>query len=211
MTRRISMKRPAILVLALLAVAASGCGGQPEGSGTTDPGYAVSGYAHAGPTCPVEQDPPDPACDDRPVAGAVLIVRTTAGEVVTEITTASDGTFTVTLPPGSYTLEPQPVEDLMGTASEQQLLVVDTPLTGNDLAYDTGIRRARHPDTLVSSRTRPRPIGHLTRGTDRRPEHRPGHRTAGPQPPCRTWRPGPFPSGIGSRRLSRWLPARPGR
>jgi len=134
------MRRPAILVLALLAVAAVGCGRQSDGIGTTATGYAVSGYAHAGPTCPVEQDPTDPACDDRPVAGAVLVVRTTASEVAAEVTTTSDGTFTVTLPPARYTLVPKPVEGLLGTPGEQTLLVVDTPLTGIDLSYDTGIR-----------------------------------------------------------------------
>ena len=139
-TRRRGMRRPAILILALLAVAAMGCGRQPDGSGTTGPRYAVSGYAHAGPTCPVEQEPADPACDDRPVAGAVLIVRTSAGEVAAEVTTRSDGTFTVTLPPGSYTLAPQPVEGLLGTPGEQSLQVADAPLTGIDLSYDTGIR-----------------------------------------------------------------------
>src|SRR4030065_820584 len=127
------MNPPAILIWALLAVVAAGCGGEPEGSGTTSPGYAVSGYAHAGPTCPVEQDPTDPACDDRAVAGAVLVVRTTTGEVVAEISTRGDGTFTMTLPPGSYTLAPQPVAGLLGTPGEQSLLVVDAPLPGIDL------------------------------------------------------------------------------
>ena len=134
------MRRQAILTLALLAAAAVGCSSQPDGSGTTGPRYAVSGYAHAGPTCPVEQDPADSACDDRPVAGAVLIVRTSAGEVAAEVTTRSDGTFTVNLAPGSYTLAPQPVEGLLGTPGEQRLLVVDAPLAGIDVSYDTGIR-----------------------------------------------------------------------
>ena len=141
--RLIGMNRRAISIWALLAVAASGCGTQPDGSGTvttTGPGYTVSGYAHAGPTCPVEQDPPDPACGDRPVAGAVLIVHTATGVVVAEVATRSDGTFTLTLPPGSYTLVPQPVEGLMGTAAEQDLLVVNTSRTGIDVSYDTGIR-----------------------------------------------------------------------
>lgn len=137
------MNRPAILVLALLAVALSGCGTESDGSGTattTGPGYTVSGYAHAGPICPVLQDPPDPACNHRPVPGAVLVVRTAAGATVAEITTRRDGTFTVTLPPGSYTLVPQPVEGLLGTAAEQDLLVVDAPIVGVDVSYDTGIR-----------------------------------------------------------------------
>jgi predicted small secreted protein len=137
------MNRPAILALVLLATAASACGTAPGGGGTVTPmgpGYTVSGYAHAGPTCPVAQDPPDPACIDRPVAGAGLLVRTAAGVVSAEVTTTADGTFTVTLPPGSYTLVPQPVEGLLGTADEQDFQVVDGPLSGVDVSYDTGIR-----------------------------------------------------------------------
>jgi hypothetical protein len=135
--------RRAILIVALLAAAAAGCGGEPEGSGTvspTGPGYAVSGYAHAGPICPVVHDPPDPACEDRPVAGAVLVVRAAAGATIAEITTRRDGTFAVTLPPGRYTLVPQAVEGLMGTAAEQDFRVVGAPLAGLDVSYDTGIR-----------------------------------------------------------------------
>ena len=37
------MKRPAILILALVAVAAAGCGGEPEGSGTTSPDAPLTG------------------------------------------------------------------------------------------------------------------------------------------------------------------------
>jgi len=138
------MSHRALLIVALLGVAAvSGCGTQPDGTGTPTtigPGYAASGYVHAGPTCPVEEDPPDPDCGDRPVAGAVLLVRTATGVVIAEITTDNDGAFTVTLPPGSYTLVPQPVEGLMGRAAEQDFQVVDGPLTGIDVSYDTGIR-----------------------------------------------------------------------
>jgi hypothetical protein len=67
-------------------------------------------------------------------------VHTATGGVVAEVATRSDGTFTLTLPPGSYTLVPHPVEGLMGTAAEQNLLVANTPLTGIDVSYDTGIR-----------------------------------------------------------------------
>jgi hypothetical protein len=34
----------------------------------------------------------------------------------------------------------QPVVGLRGTAAEQDFLVVDAPLTGVDVSYDTGIR-----------------------------------------------------------------------
>ena len=95
---------------------------------------------HAGPTCPVVGDPPDPACDDRPVEDAVLLVEDASGALVARIQTGEDGTFHVVLPEGTYHLVPQPVEGLLGTAPAQDLVVADGPVDGIDVAYDTGIR-----------------------------------------------------------------------
>lgn len=134
-----TMKTLAALAVSL-AIVATGCAAGGSAS-TTAPGpvFAVVGHVHAGPTCPVVQLPPDPACDDRPVAGAVIDVADASGAVVAEAVTAQDGTFSVLLAAGEYTLIPQPVEGLLGTAAEQAL-TVDGPVDGLDLAYDTGIR-----------------------------------------------------------------------
>ena len=54
--------------------------------------------------------------------------------------TAADGTFLATVAPGTYTVEPQPVTGLMGTAPPQEVTVgagEPTPIT---VVYDTGIR-----------------------------------------------------------------------
>lgn len=127
-----------------LVVLFGGCGDAP-GTATTSPtstpqGFLVSGYVHAGPVCPVAQNPPDPACDDRPVSDAILLVEDPSGDLVSTITTGVDGTFVVILPSGSYTLVPQAVEGLMGTAPPVDVEVVDGPVGGVDIAYDTGIR-----------------------------------------------------------------------
>lgn len=110
------------------------------GDETADTG-GVTGRALAGPTCPVVQDPPDPSCADRPVAGAVIVVRDARGREVARVTTAADGLFTLELPGGTYTLEPQPVEGLMGTAAPVEVTVEpgEAPVLV-DLPYDTGIR-----------------------------------------------------------------------
>lgn len=126
------------LVTILLFVAA--CAGSTEDATTTLVGYAVSGYVHAGPVCPVVQDPPDPACADRSVEGAVIVVEDASRAEVGRVVTSADGTFAITLAPGAYTLVPQPVEGLLGTAESQEVVVADGPVTGIDFAYDTGIR-----------------------------------------------------------------------
>ncbi len=102
---------------------------------------AVTGNVTAGPVCPVERVPPDPSCGPRPVAGALLIVQTTAGREVARTTSAADGTFHLTLAPGAYHLVPQPVAAYMGTAQPIDFRVeVGEPTPELDVSYDTGIR-----------------------------------------------------------------------
>jgi hypothetical protein len=124
------------LVLTVLTLAA--CRG-PTASDL--PLLELTGIAVAGPTCPVVRDPPDPACDDRPVAGATLVVTDQAGTEVARIDTDADGRFAVVLAPGTYRLVPQPVEGLLGTATPVEVsLVPGTDPERIVLAYDTGIR-----------------------------------------------------------------------
>jgi hypothetical protein len=101
----------------------------------------VSGTVTAGPTCAVVTDPPDPSCADRPVAGAVLVVTTLAGVEVDRTTSDAEGRFALSLAPGAYRLEPQPVEGLMGTAAPVEF-TVEPGAQALDLVigYDTGIR-----------------------------------------------------------------------
>ncbi len=123
-----------VIVLTLLAVVVTACSG-------TSPDvrvFPVDGFVHAGPTCPVEQNPPDPACADRPVPDAELVVLDDVGNEVARVRSDAAGRFRLDLPAGKYTLVPQPVEGLLGTAAEFDFAVpAAAPL---DVAYDTGIR-----------------------------------------------------------------------
>jgi hypothetical protein len=102
---------------------------------------AVTGNVTAGPVCPVERVPPDPSCAPRPVAGALMIVQTTAGREVARTTSAADGTFHLTLAPGAYHLVPQPVAAYMGTAQPIDFRVeAGEPTPELEVSYDTGIR-----------------------------------------------------------------------
>lgn len=101
----------------------------------------VRGTVTAGPTCPVERDPPDPACAERAVAGAVLVFSDASGAEVARATSDADGTFAVELAPGAYRLMPQPVEGLMGTPAAQEVEVeAGQPMTEVQVSYDTGMR-----------------------------------------------------------------------
>jgi hypothetical protein len=105
-------------------------------------GSRVAGVATAGPVCPVER-PGDSACAPRVVAGATLVVTSTAGSEVVRVRTGADGRFELSLPAGAYILVPQPVDGLMGTAPSIPFSVdaagAPSP-TRLQVQYDTGIR-----------------------------------------------------------------------
>lgn len=138
------------IVLVVAACGASGAPSVPPG-GSASPLTSASpaasaaalsgiqGTATAGPVCPVEKVPPDPACAPRPVAGAVIVIRAAGGAEVARVQTAADGGYRADLPPGIYDVVPQPAEGLLGTAPTQRVTIGAGVLT-LDLAYDTGIR-----------------------------------------------------------------------
>jgi hypothetical protein len=99
----------------------------------------VGGVVTAGPVCPVMRIG-DTSCDPRPVTGAILVVRSGAGAEMARVTTDGSGPYRVSLPPGDYSLEPQPVKGLMGTAPVAKLTVLAGKLTIQAISYDTGIR-----------------------------------------------------------------------
>ena len=126
-----------LLVAAVLLVAGCGAAG-PARSLVAGTGIAIT--ASAGPTCPVERVPPDPACAPRPVAGATILVVDDQGKTVATVATGADGTFLVAVPAGNYVLQPQPVTRMMGGAEPVNVTVVDGSATPAVVSYDTGIR-----------------------------------------------------------------------
>ena len=115
-----------------------GAGSSDGGAGILPAGPGIAGQALAGPMCPVVK-PGDPSCNDRPVAGASILIRDATGTVVAQMTTDADGRFHVSVPPGAYRVEPQPVEGLMGGANTIEVTVGAT-FKEVQIAYDTGIR-----------------------------------------------------------------------
>ncbi len=100
----------------------------------------MSGSVVAGPVCPVEREPPDPACAARPVAGATLIIEDAAGSELRRVTSDAAGHFSLDLVPGSYRIVPQRVPTLLGTAPPLDLVVREGEHPQPVISYDTGIR-----------------------------------------------------------------------
>jgi hypothetical protein len=122
----------AVLALALLVAACS----QP--AATPVPTSGVRGVVLAGPTCPVERAGQSPCL--RVVPGAVIVARDASGTVVASATSDANGAYFLALAPGRYSIEPQPVQGLMGTASSQTAEVTAGPPLELTFEYDTGIR-----------------------------------------------------------------------
>jgi hypothetical protein len=108
----------------------------PGGDGRT--GLLLT--AVAGPVCPVETIPPQPECAPRAVPGAVVVVRDVAGDEVLRVVLDGDGFAFVELEPGTYSLEAEAVDGLMGAPAAQSVTVVDGVAAPIALGYDTGIR-----------------------------------------------------------------------
>jgi hypothetical protein len=128
------------LVLAVGGCTGPGTAASASSNGTGVGQSGIGGTATAGPVCPVERIPPDPACAPRPVPGAVLVIRDSTGHEVARATTAADGKFLVPVAPGTYVAEPQPVQGLMGGAPPQDVTVSAGATATIDVVYDTGIR-----------------------------------------------------------------------
>lgn len=117
-----------------LALGPAGCvyGGGDVGSG-------IYGVATIGPTCPVEREPPEPACADRPFEGR-LEVRRLDGGVVGVFSPDAQGRFNVSLQPGEYALRAAGDAHLPTCASAEPIRVLAGAWTRVVVACDSGIR-----------------------------------------------------------------------
>jgi hypothetical protein len=127
--------RRSTVVVALAGLALTACS---TGDASEPADSGVQGVAFIGPTCPVERDPPDPACADRPLARAVVRARRD-GRVAGETRTDARGRFRLRLSPGRYRLYTsggiQPFGAPVATAR-----VVAHRFTRVTLHVDSGIR-----------------------------------------------------------------------
>jgi hypothetical protein len=135
----------------LFTVAPNGTFGAPREEGdpmppdlqhpSPGPGQAVVDLlVVAGPGCPVEPVPPDPACVGSPIAGAEVTVWDARGQHVASLRSDSDGHALVGLPTGTYVFEPHPVPGVLGTPAAIAASVLAPGTTTLTISYDTGLR-----------------------------------------------------------------------
>jgi hypothetical protein len=113
----------------------------PGGAGEQPGRTGILVTAVAGPTCPVETIPPDPACAPRPVPDTPIDVGDGAGRQVARQATDATGTSFFELPPGVYVVTVADTGDgFFGIPEAQRVEVVAGAVAPVTIAFDTGIR-----------------------------------------------------------------------
>jgi len=135
----------AVVLSATIVLSACGTGssGESPPPSTTPPVAAsasVTVSAVAAPVCPAVQNPPASECSPRPVIGATIIATDSQGGKAATGITGADGSVVLRLPPGGYTVVPQPVEGLLGTAPAVDVVLAESKALQIQVEYDTGIR-----------------------------------------------------------------------
>lgn len=88
--------------------------------------------------CPVVRE--DQPCPDRPYQ-AILTIRDAAGREVARVESSADGTYALSLAPGSYVMTPEsPSASRLPWAKPQPFEVRALLWTTLDIAFDSGIR-----------------------------------------------------------------------
>ena len=147
MIRRHGRQIAALVLLGFLMTAcAAGAASPPAAPNATTGPAAATGIvvtARAGPVCPVERVPPDPACAPRPVVGATIRVADATGHFAGAIVTDAAGTGSLALAPGDYVVTSDPAGGLMRGPAPINVTV-------HDGEKAIGRARVRHGDPLTA-------------------------------------------------------------
>ena len=133
-----------VIAAGLVVALVLGCRGpaaspNPSATASEGAGGRLEVTLTSGPTCPVEQNPPDPNCAARPVANEVVTVSTGGTEVARGRTDAQ-GRIAFGLAPGEYTVTGLNETGFMGPPAPETVLIGAAAVVTLDLEYDTGIR-----------------------------------------------------------------------
>lgn len=102
----------------------------------------ISGYIHMGPTCPVQRDPIDPNCEDKPFANAkVDIMIKSSNILVNSIKSDANGNFSINLLPETYLIKvSSQTNSILPRCKQKEAIVTAKKFTSLDISCDTGIR-----------------------------------------------------------------------
>jgi hypothetical protein len=128
-----------ILVATLIIICSlNACSGVNPTTPDSTLSGGIEGTVTEGPMCPGPVPIGNNPCPDQPYQTSIAIIDTNKKQIEL-ISTDHNGYFKILLPPGIYTLHPEPGEPFP-IASDQTVLVEDGQYTQVTIIYDTGIR-----------------------------------------------------------------------
>jgi hypothetical protein len=99
----------------------------------------VHGTILRGPICPVMKDPPEEECADQPVFGTFIVKDVAGINEITRFSTQRDGSFTITLPVGEYSIESE-IPLGLPVIQAHRIEVYANEKSEYTITFDTGIR-----------------------------------------------------------------------
>ncbi len=102
-------------------------------------GTAV-GTVMLGPTCPVERDPPDPECADKPYQTQLVVTSADGSKIIKESGSDASGKFYIELPPGEYALRSAAAGNILPYCQSPTFTIHANGSTEVTVSCDTGIR-----------------------------------------------------------------------
>lgn len=104
---------------------------------------SISGSVMLGPTCPVEREPPDPNCADRPYShsGKFNVIKTSTEQIVQTFNSNALGKFFVEVPVGEYIIRRASNVNIFPHCDDTGVIkVMANSDTDTVISCDTGIR-----------------------------------------------------------------------
>jgi hypothetical protein len=130
---RLKEVKKRLACMALLVMVAA-CAAPADTTGT------ITGRLVAGPVCPVETDPPDPACVPHPVPDAEVVAMDVDGNEYRAFS-GVDGGFRLAVPAGNVVVMFSKVEGLIGVPEAITVTLAHRETVDlGEIGYDTGIR-----------------------------------------------------------------------
>lgn len=122
----------------------------PDQSQTTPPttppvtnsdNSGVEGLITYGPTCPVQHNPPEPGCADKPYKTDMTASGEASPQIVKYFSSGTDGKFRISLTPGKYIIASADTKGgLFGARFSQEVTVEKNKYTQINFTVDSGIR-----------------------------------------------------------------------
>jgi len=99
----------------------------------------ILGQVLLSPVCPVERNPPDPACAPKPYKTIVSVLKSSNGAVYKKVAASALGRFSISVPAGSYVLRASGAK-VYPRCTDTPVKVIANKSVSVKIGCDTGIR-----------------------------------------------------------------------